>query len=73
MSEGVPDTSHLPFKMGQEVICIEGRVRRELGRDEKGGEGGEELMGVGHVCADSSSIESALCQNIYLQNSYNFL
>ena len=53
MSEGVPDTSHLPFKMGQEVICREGRVRRELGRDEKGGEGGEEFMGVGHVCADS--------------------
>ena len=35
MSEGVPDTSHLPFKMGQEVICREGRVRREWGRDEE--------------------------------------
>ena len=52
MSEGVPDTSHLPFKMGQEVICREGRLRRELGRGEKGGAGGEEFMGVEHICTD---------------------
>ena len=52
MSEGVPDTSHLPFKVGQEIICREGKVRREWGKDEEGGEGGEEFMGVGHICAD---------------------
>ena len=54
MSEGVPDTSHLPFKIGQEVICREGRVRIEWGRDEGrwGREGGEDFIGVGHICTD---------------------
>ena len=36
----------IPATLGQEVTCREWRIRRELGRDEKGGEGGEEFMGL---------------------------
>ena len=36
MSEGVPDTSHLPFKVGQEVVCKDERVRGGMRRDVEG-------------------------------------
>ena len=68
MSERVPDASHLPFKMGQEVICREGSVRREWGRDEKGGEDGEEFMGVEFIpqCTYSPHQSLAPCEFLLL-------
>ena len=46
MCEGVPGTSYLPVKVGQEVVCREGSVRGGRGSDEEGREGGETFTGV---------------------------